>query len=108
MHTVVLLAHALNLAERLGYVVRQEWLEGNGGGGCELRGRKFLFIDLAAPPADQFDLVLRVLRGEPRAAELSMPQEAANVLRLARAREMQFTPPAARAANDSRACGRSA
>ena len=31
MHTVVLLAHALNLAERLGYVVRQEWLDGNGG-----------------------------------------------------------------------------
>ena len=33
MHTVVLLAHALNLAERLGYVIRQEWLDGNGGGG---------------------------------------------------------------------------
>ena len=66
MHTVVLLAHALNLAERLGYVIRQEWLEGNGGGGCELRGRRFLFIDLAAPPADQFEMVLGVLRGEPR------------------------------------------
>ena len=68
MHTVVLLAHALNLAERLGYVVRQEWLDGNGGGGCELRGRRFLFIDLAASPADQFDLVLRVCvvnRGRP-------------------------------------------
>ncbi|MGO9110996.1 MAG: hypothetical protein ACLP9L_17375 [Thermoguttaceae bacterium] len=82
MHTVVLLAHALNLAERLGYVVRQEWLDGNGGGGCELRGRRFLFIDLAASPADQFELVLSVLRGEPRAAELSMPQELRNVLRL--------------------------
>jgi len=82
MHTVVLLAHALNLAERLGYVVRQEWLEGNGGGGCELRGRRFLFIDLAASPADQFEMVLAVLRGEPRAAELSMPQELRNFLRL--------------------------
>jgi len=82
MHTVVLLAHALNLAERLGYVVRQEWLDGNGGGGCELRGRRYLFIDLAASPEDQFDLVLRVLRSEPRAAELSMPQELRNVLRL--------------------------
>ena len=82
MHTVVLLAHALNLAERLGYVVRQEWLDGNGGGGCELRGRKLLFIDLAAPPADQFQMVLGVLRGEPRAAEHSMPQELRDLLRL--------------------------
>jgi hypothetical protein len=82
MHTVVLLAHALNLAERLGYVVRQEWLDGNSGGGCELRGRRFLFIDLAASPTDQFDLVLRVLRCEPRAGELAMPQELRNALRL--------------------------
>ncbi len=81
MHTVVLLAHALNLAEQLGYVVRQEWLEGNGGGGCVLRGRRFLFIDLAASPADQFEIVLRVLRSEPQVAELSMPQELRDILR---------------------------
>ncbi len=82
MHTVVLIAHALNLAERLGYVIRQEWLEGNGGGGCELRGRKFLFIDLATSPPDQLEMVLDVLRGEPRTAELSMPQELRDILRL--------------------------
>ena len=82
MHTVVLLAHALNFAERLGYVIRQEWLDGNGGGGCELRGRKFLFIDLATPPADQFEMVVGVLRREPGAAELSMPQELRDRLRL--------------------------
>ncbi len=82
MHTVVLLAHALNLAERLGYVVRQEWLEGNGGGGCELRGRRLLFIDLAASPADQFEMVVGVLRGDSRAVELPMPQELRDALRL--------------------------
>jgi hypothetical protein len=82
MHTVVLLAHALNLAGKLGYVIRQDWLDGNGGGGCELRGRKLLFIDLATSPADQFEMVLGVLRGEPRAAELAMPQELREVLRL--------------------------
>jgi len=82
MHTVVLIAHALNLAERLGYLIRQEWLEGNGGGGCELRGRKFLFIDLATSPAEQLEMALGVLRGEPRAAELSMPQELRDLLRL--------------------------
>ena len=82
MHTVVLIAHALNLAERLGYVIRQEWLEGSGGGGCELRGRKFLFVDLATSPADQLEMVLGVLRSEPRVAELSMPQELRDILRL--------------------------
>jgi len=82
MHTVVLLAHALNLAERLGYVVRQDWLEGGGGGGCELRGRKFLFIDLATSPADQLEMVLGVLHGEPRAAELAMPPALRDQLRL--------------------------
>jgi hypothetical protein len=82
MHTVVLLAHALNLAEQLGYVIRQEWLDGGGGGGCELRGRKFLFIDLATSPADQFDRVLRVLRSESRAVELTMPRELRSALQL--------------------------
>ena len=75
MHTVVLLAHAINLAEQLGYAVRQEWIDHNGGGGCELRGRKFLFIDLAAPPCDQLEMVLGVLRREPVAADLLMPKE---------------------------------
>ncbi len=75
MHTVVLLAHALNLAERFGYVVRQEWLDGNGGGGCELKGRKLLFIDLSMSPDEQLQMVLTVLRGEPRAGELAVPKE---------------------------------
>ena len=82
MHTVVLLAHALNLAERLGYVIRQEWLEGNGGGGCELRGEEFLFIDLATSPADQFEMVLGVLRGEPARPNWPCRKSFAIVLRL--------------------------
>ena len=44
MHTVELLEYALDLADRLGYTVRQEWLGGLAGGGCELRGRKILFL----------------------------------------------------------------
>jgi hypothetical protein len=82
MHTVALLAHALNLAERLGYTVRQEWLDGNGGGGCELRGRKFLFIDLAISPADQLEIVVRVLRSEPRTADFAMPPQLREMLKV--------------------------
>jgi hypothetical protein len=61
MHTVQRLGEALQRAGRLGYEVRQEWLGGNGGGACELRGRKILFLDLALGPADQLDQVLGAL-----------------------------------------------
>jgi hypothetical protein len=72
MHTVELLAAALDLAGRLGYQVRQEWLGGNCGGACELNGRKILFLDLALGPADQLDAVLTALRQEPDALRLPM------------------------------------
>ena len=62
MHTVEMLAEGLNLVKRLGYEVRQDWLGGNGGGACELKGRKILFLDLALGPADQLELVLTVLQ----------------------------------------------
>ena len=72
MHTVDLLAEALDVANRLGYHVRQEWLGGNGGGACELKGRRILFLDLAMGPADQLDQVLGILRHEPEASQLPM------------------------------------
>lgn len=64
MHTVDLLDQAIALAGRLGYRVRQEWLGGSGGGGCEIRGEKWLFVDLAQTPAEQFTQVLEALRTE--------------------------------------------
>jgi hypothetical protein len=82
MHTVELLSYALNLAEQLGYAVRQEWIDGNSGGGCVLRGRKLLFVDLAAPPSDQLDIVLSVLRSEPAVVERDMPPELRVALRM--------------------------
>jgi hypothetical protein len=82
MHTVVLLSYALNLAERLGYAVRQEWIEGDGGGSCVLRGRKLLFINLATPPDDQLEVVLNVLRSEPSAIQQEMPGELRAALRM--------------------------
>jgi len=67
MHTVDLLERALALAERLGYRVRQEWLGGSGGGACELRGQKWLFIDLAVGPEEHLAMVLDALRVDPQA-----------------------------------------
>ena len=82
MHTVELLSHAVHLAKRLGYMVRQEWLGGNGGGGCELKGRKVLFLDLALGPADQLEQVVDALRHEPDAVKLPMPHPLRELLRV--------------------------
>lgn len=84
MHTVELLEHALDLADRLGYVVRQEWLGGLTGGGCELRGKKILFLDLAMGPEDQLDQVIDTLRRDPNTITLPMPHNLRGLLRLRR------------------------
>jgi hypothetical protein len=64
MHTVELLQEALEAAKQLGYEVRQDWLGGNGGGHCLVRGRKWLLLDLAQTPGEQLDVVTDALRGE--------------------------------------------
>jgi hypothetical protein len=80
MHTVELLEEALRVAGRIGYQVRQEWLGGSGGGGCEIKGRRWMFLDVALSPADQLDLVLQTLRRHPEAATLPMPQQLHHLL----------------------------
>jgi hypothetical protein len=82
MHTVELLGHCLDLARRTGYEIRQEWLAGNGGGGCVLRGKKILFLDLALTPAEQLDQTLDTLRHDPEAPQLPMPNEVRELLTL--------------------------
>jgi len=84
MHTVELLEQGLDLARRSGYAVRQEWLGGSGGGGCELRGRKFFFLDMSLGPADQLDQLVQTLRGDTRAASLPMPYQLRQLLELRR------------------------
>lgn len=64
MHTVELLEQAIQEAEALGYTARHEWLGGAGGGGCEIKGRKYLFIDLSLSVPDQLQLALDVLARE--------------------------------------------
>jgi hypothetical protein len=65
MHTVELLQEALDTARRLGYEVRQDWLGGNGGGHCLVRGRKWILLDVAQTADEQLDVVVDALRVEP-------------------------------------------
>jgi hypothetical protein len=64
MHTVAMLNEALDTARRLGYEVRQDWLGGNGGGHCLVRGRKWLLLDVAQSPSEQLEIVTEALRTE--------------------------------------------
>jgi hypothetical protein len=82
MHTVKLLEEAIGLAERIGYQVRTEWLGGSGGGGCEFNGCKWIFLDLALGPLDQFEQVLDALRREPEALSQPMPHQLRELLRV--------------------------
>jgi hypothetical protein len=72
MHTVDLLEQALHAAAQLGYAVRQEWLGGSGGGGCEIKGQKWIFLDLALSLPDQLEQVAEVLRREPGAGRVPL------------------------------------
>jgi hypothetical protein len=84
MHTAEMLQQALDLADRLGYEIRHEWLGGSSGGGCTLRGRKLLFVDLALGTVEQLDQVLDALRTDPEAPTLPMPHQLRDLLRVRR------------------------
>jgi hypothetical protein len=61
MHTIERLEEALSIARQHGYGIRMEWLGGNGGGECEIRGRRWIFLDLADSPAEQLEQVLATI-----------------------------------------------
>ena len=65
MHTVEMLERLLALASQMGYVIRQEWLGGSGGGECQFGGRRYIFVDLALNAVEQLDQVAAVLRNDP-------------------------------------------
>ncbi|MFZ1932526.1 MAG: hypothetical protein WCB27_26355 [Thermoguttaceae bacterium] len=82
MHTIELLDQALDLAKRLGYAIRQDFFAGCGGGGCILKGRKLLFLDLDLTPEEQLEQIAAVLRGEPAAAGIPMSRELGELLKV--------------------------
>lgn len=80
MHTIELLREALGLLQQCGYAVRQEWLDGGGSGACQLKGRKWFFLDLALGPDEQLDLAVDALRQEPEVSRLPMPLQLRGLL----------------------------
>lgn len=65
-YTLDMLDEALSVAKALGYRIRQEWLDGQGGGLCEFGGQKWFFLDLSLTGPEQLAGILEVLRDEPK------------------------------------------
>lgn len=85
MHTVELYERAKELAETMGYQVREENLGGIGGGACEVAGRKCVFVDIALNAVEQLDQLVVAISRDPTLHTFSMPIELAEYFPLRRA-----------------------
>ncbi len=94
MHTVELLDEAIRLAQGLGYRLRQESL-GGVGGACEIRGEKWLFLDLDAGPQEQLDCVLGALAREPSLGARTISAPLARAISCAASRSASVPGPMA-------------
>ena len=73
MHIARLLAQAIDTARKLGYEVREDALEGAGGGHCLIRGKKWLMIDVTQSYREQLSDVLDALRAAPNLNSVELP-----------------------------------
>jgi len=85
MHTAGLLSLAIDVARRAGYQIREEFLDGAGGGHCLIRGQKWLLLDLTQTQQEQLDDVLDCLRAEPRLNLQDVPAALAAYLQVQKA-----------------------
>ncbi len=72
MHTAQLLAQALDAAKKLGYEVREDALEGAGGGHCLIRGKRCLMIDMTQSYREQLADVVDALKDAPDIGSLKL------------------------------------
>jgi hypothetical protein len=72
MHAANLLAEALDLARRMQYTVREEYLDGAGGGHCYFSGKKWLLLDVAQSTEEQLSDVADALCADSEFATLPM------------------------------------
>jgi hypothetical protein len=61
VHCVDLLKMSLDCAAQLGYRLHEDALGGRAGGVCELKGRKWLFLDPSQTPRERLQVVIDAL-----------------------------------------------
>lgn len=81
MHTADLLEEALEVAHQLGYRVRHACLGTTTGGGCQIRGQFWLFLDPALPPDELLDQVVAAINAHPRVAAVGLSPELGAIIR---------------------------
>jgi hypothetical protein len=54
----------MELARQLQYTIREEYLDGAGGGHCYFGGKKWLLLDITQSPEEQLSDVSDALRAE--------------------------------------------
>lgn len=79
MNAAKLLSLAVEAAREAGYEIREEVLEGAGGGHCVIRGRKCLLLDMTQTHREQLNDVLDALRAEEADATKLHPLLAASL-----------------------------
>lgn len=65
MNAAKLLSLGVDAARAAGYEVREEVLDGAGGGHCVIRGKRCLLLDMTQTHREQLNDVLDALRAEP-------------------------------------------
>ncbi|QDU74379.1 hypothetical protein Pan97_13860 [Bremerella volcania] len=80
MHTLDLLDQAIATAKELGYQIRREWLDGQGGGVCEIAGKRWIFLDLSLSSMEQLDQVLEALKSDPALEQAPLTPQLGQVL----------------------------
>jgi hypothetical protein len=85
MPTAKLLAEAIEVARQLQYTVREEYLEGAGGGHCMFGGKKWLLLDVTQSVAEQLTDVVDALRNEPAVWKRSLSPALGQLLEVRKA-----------------------
>lgn len=80
MNPTTLLAEALDLARECQYQIREEYLEGAGGGHCSFSGKKWLLLDVTQSAQQQLEDTLDALRCEAKLRQQSMSAHLASLL----------------------------
>jgi hypothetical protein len=80
MHATTLLAEALDLVRQFDYQIREEDLDGAGGGHCSFAGKKWLLLDVTQSSREQLADVLDALRCEPGARQRKLSPQLMELL----------------------------
>jgi hypothetical protein len=85
VHCIDLLEMSLECAAELGYQLHEDALGGRPGGVCELKGRKWLFLDPAQTPRERLQIVIDALAADPAVQTATLPTQLKRVILIRRA-----------------------